>query len=243
MEENDINRSSFREEPEGVTVVIQALRELDDGPEIDDALARDLEADPDRLGDLLFDYADRFDGVRLLYYMTAGLIPRLDELARDLCAKEYLLLDPRKLADDALIHLFTGHLDRTRRRPFLTWAYIATRTVARHAAHNGDIPLFVAEGSSLPGERLMHELAKVSNRQTHQARRLSWLAWVEKMGINEIASETGFPLERVEWLLDSVIQQASNVIQQIGDPNERPKDATSSPEFWGTVDDTEGPNG
>ena len=43
MEENDINRSSFREEPEGVTVVIRALRELEDGPEIDGALERDLE--------------------------------------------------------------------------------------------------------------------------------------------------------------------------------------------------------
>lgn len=221
-------------EPDGVEVVLRALRNLDDPPEIDDEIARD----PGLLAEVLFDHGHRFDGMHMLYCMTALLIPDLDDIAMELCAQEYLLLDTAQMSEEAVVRLYASLLDGTRKRPFGAWARRVMRDVARMATAKGDMlpdPIDVVDPLK---KRLLLTAANEANKLDTDARRLAWLAWVDQLSIADIAEITGVPFERVEWVLAMVLERAQRAIkgvsEELGLTN---KDAWQ--EFLDELDDLE----
>ncbi|MFH0944292.1 MAG: hypothetical protein V2A76_03765, partial [Planctomycetota bacterium] len=49
------------------------------------------------------------------------------------------------------------------------------------------------------------------------SRRLIWLSWVQHLSIPQIASETGVPIERVEFLLASVAEESKRLVKDLLD--------------------------
>ena len=204
---DDPHSGSSSEEP-GTVVVLRALRGLTP-PITGDGVD---EGDFGQVADLLMDHADRFDGTRLLYYMTAVMIPPLDELTKDLCEREYLLLDPIKLAEDAVAKLFASHLDGGRLRPFARWAARILGDVGRRAVTDRSLLAFRPEHDDTYSGRVTTELAWIANRLPFDARRLIWLSFRESRSEAEIAQITGLPFERVEFLLSETLTMAMNAV-------------------------------
>ncbi|MBI4881232.1 MAG: hypothetical protein HY812_16475, partial [Planctomycetes bacterium] len=140
-------------EPDGLSVVLSALRSLQEGPVI---APRDA-VDPDRVADVLLDLGHRFDGTRLLYLMTALQLDRFDDLAREMCARNYLLLDAEGLAEEAVVAVYTGWLDGTRRQPFGDWARSIMRHVVRRACVDPKLAVYSPPGGDA-AERLVMEI-------------------------------------------------------------------------------------
>ena len=75
----------------------------------------------------------------------------------------------------------------------------------------------------------MAEIGHIANGLDPMTRRLVWMAWVDGKGIAEIAEGTGYPVERVEWLMDYVVQKATEAVT--GHSHEpRPEEPAAAPE-------------
>lgn len=198
------------DDPPGEDVVWHALSKLKPAPELDGSIRND----PERLADALLDHAERFDGTRLLYLMTALFAPILDPLAQELCISEYLMLDPHELTNECVVSLYAASMDGTRQQPFGRWARQRLRRVARRAAACGDLPSFVAEQGAPPKALFLTELSRLCNRCSYPVRQLAWLAFVEGKPYPSIANMTGIPLERVEALLKRLIHLGRRAMQE-----------------------------
>ncbi len=82
------DRDRLPEEPDGLQVVLNALRRLKKPPRI----APQHAADPDHIADVLLDRAEEFDGTRFLYLLSALQLPRFDDLAGDIYDRQFLTL-------------------------------------------------------------------------------------------------------------------------------------------------------
>lgn len=190
-------------------VALRALRALDDPPDLPDTIVER----PDRLADVLFDHADRFDAKELLYLITCATIEELDDLVMEFLLQEFLLLDPTKLAEDVAVRLLSSSIEGRRVRPFRTWARRCVREAAKAAVDAGDLPALPFGARSATERRLMSEAAHVANHLGLEARRLAWYAWVEQFSPREIQMITLLPVERIEWVLQTVLERAWRSLQ------------------------------
>ena len=205
----------------GEEVVIRALRQLDPPVEIDEAALR---SDHTALCDALLDHADRLDGTRLLYYMTAAMIPELDQVTQRCCERDYWLFDPQQLSEAAVAHMFSLLLDGARVRPYSAWAEQVVRTVARNGISDRSLHLFRPDERRSPESLVASELCWVGNHMPFEGRRIMWMSFYEQRSVAEIAMLTSQPFERVEWLLDQAFQRAEDTLF--------PKDTPADDEFW-----------
>ncbi|MBI4881379.1 MAG: sigma-70 family RNA polymerase sigma factor [Planctomycetes bacterium] len=223
MDAQQEDHDRLPEEPDGIQVVLNSLKRLEKAPRIDPRRA----ADPDHLADVLLDHADHFDGTRFLYLLMALQVERFDELARVMCEREYLMLDARGLAEEAIVSVYTGYVDGTRQVPFRAWARQIIRRVTRRACNDPELAPFHRDGGS-PAEQVVTAiLADKVNKLDFDSRRLIWLAWVEKLPLSDVARETGVPFERAEWLLASVAESAHAAVKDLllgGRPHGEKKD-------------------
>ncbi|MBI4881385.1 MAG: sigma-70 family RNA polymerase sigma factor [Planctomycetes bacterium] len=205
------DRDRLPEEPDGIQVVLNALRRLKKPPRIAPRYA----ADPDHIADVLLDRADQFDGTRFLYLLTALQLGRFDELAREICERKYLMLDTEGLAEEAIVAIYTGYVDGSRQVPFRSWARQIMHWVAKRACHDPDLAAFRSNGGSRAEQLVMSILAEKVNQLDLDTRRLVWLAWMEKLTLPQIARETAVPFERVEWILASVMESAQREVKDL----------------------------
>ena len=195
------------EEP-GTAVVLRALRALHPPVSFGDI----DEACHLAVSDLLMDHADRLDGAELLYCMTAVMTPPLDEIAAQHCEREYLLVDPILLAEDAIANLYTSHRNGNRIRPFRAWADRVTRYVAQRATTDRSLLLYRPGHHATRADHITSELAWLSNQLPLEGRRIAWLAYREQRAEPEIAEITGYPFERVEFFLNELLMRAIEAI-------------------------------
>lgn len=190
------------EDPTGDEIVLRALLDLSPPIDVSDAVAADL----DLLAEVLLDAKPRFDTTDFLYYLTVLLVEDFDILARDRCESEHLLLNAFKVAEDCVVRVYTGIMNRTRRRPYGSWKYQIAATAVERCRFEPGMAANQAHDGSLVG-RTDAALALALNRLERDARKVLWLSWVEYRPLDEITRMTGFPLERVEWLLDRTMRE------------------------------------
>ncbi|MBI4879913.1 MAG: hypothetical protein HY812_09685 [Planctomycetes bacterium] len=224
-------------EPDGLSVVIAALESLENAPVISQ---RDA-VDPDRVADVLLDVGHRFDGTRLLYLMTALQLDRFDDLACEMCAREYLLLDAEGLAEEAVVAVYTGWVDGTRRQPFGDWARRIVRHVVRRACVDPKLAVYSPPGGDAAERLVMEILAEKANRLDFEVRRVVWFSWVEHMRIPEIARVTGMPFERVEWVLASVMEETQKTVKDLLEGKLR-RESEAPGDDW-SIEEKEGGHG
>lgn len=186
-------------------------------PTRDDMSAEDL-------GDLLLDHREQLAGPQYPSLLGAALVDRFEELARAHCRREFLLLDPLTVAEDAVVKLWIDAELGTRRRPLTAFAEDYIRDAARTCA--GDHSVYLFQPSSDPdapdalGHRLLHLACGIVNRLSAAHRRIAWLAWVEAREWRDIESLTGVPYERVEALLTDLVLRARNLMDHAPDPSD-----------------------
>lgn len=190
-------------------LVVHAMRELD--PHV--VIVPQHVLDPDHIADRLLDVAERFDGTRLLYLLTVLQIHRLDRVAREICEQEFLLLDPRSIAEEAVISLYAAHVAGGRQVPFKSWARQVVQRTTQRAVDQPRLAAFRREESNLAGQILTSILAEKANRLGFDARRLIYMAWVRGLAPGRIARESGVPLETVEWVLATIMEQARDAVE------------------------------
>ncbi len=205
-----------RDDRDDPVVALRALRALDDAPDLPDSIVER----PAELAEVLFDHGNRFEATQLLYLLTCVAIEELDDLVMELLMQEYLLLDPVKLAEDAAVRLLSTFLEGRRVRPFRTWARRCVRACATAAVDEGDLPALPFGARTATEQRLMTEAAHVANHLDIEARRLAWYAWVEQFSPREIQSVTQLPVERIEWVLQTILERAWRAMQGITETND-----------------------
>jgi len=198
---------------DGILRVLDALRSLETQIEMPPEAA----VDPDTLADLLFDHAGGFPDMQLLYLLTVLQVDRLTELADEYCTREYLLLDACQVADASIVTLYTSYLCGARKTPFRDWAREAIHETCKRAVDDAHLAAFKPENANAGEEFIMCILANMANRMDSTSRRLIWLSWVAHLSLPEIASETGVPIERVEFLLASVADESRRRVKDLLD--------------------------
>lgn len=189
------------EDPTGDEIVLRALHELTPPIEVSDEIAADL----DLLAEVLIDAKARFDTTDFLYLITALLVEDFDILVRDRCESEHLLLNAFKVAEDCVVRVYSGVMNRTRRRPYSSWKYQIASISVESCRWDPSMAANQEHDGSMLG-KTDAALAVTLNNLERDARRVAWLSWVEYRTLDEIVRSTGFPLERIEWLLDRAIR-------------------------------------
>lgn len=216
LPEDDLLHDPVRPEESGAAIVLRLLR----GAGVD-GLEEISPDDVDAVTDRFFDHAEIFEGPRLLHLLTGMIAPRIHERATALCERYFLMLDVRAVSDEAVLRAFTGFLAGARERPFRAWCEKLLRESVRWAIDSPEFWVFKGGRDATPRERIMGELSRLSNHLDIQARRVVWMHWVEHRDLSSISTETGVPLERAEWILDTVLEQAKAiVIEDIANGND-----------------------
>ena len=192
-------------EPGELKVVVDALRHMRNPPVIDDCTA----ADREKLTELLLDRSNDIDGIRLLYYLRHLQLAELVSFAQEAVKDSHLLVNPLDVADAVAVRVFTQLMMNKRVKPFGDWAKkLSEELVVRMASsqkHNwwpGGVE------SDFPPQ-VRNAMVRLFNLQDSRTRELLWLSWVEKLPVSELATRTGIPLERVEHLIESCLEQAT----------------------------------
>ncbi len=224
-------RDQPRPERDGREIVLEFLRNLDDGPRIDAETARDVE----KLADILLDHGRKVEGTQFLYYLVALLAPRFDELIVGVCEREYLFLHPRPVSEQAVVEVYCRHLDGDRRRPFSAWCPLLLREVALRVRTDPDYLLFQVDERSTPRDRINAELARIVNQQAFDARRIAWMSFVGGTSSQEIARLTRLPLEHVECVVAEFFRLAMRAAGY-GPPPGSTEDEAGGTGFWRTME-------
>ena len=204
--------------PETPERALEALRALPDPPDgLDDSLLHR----PYALIEILLDHVDRFEWQKALALITCAAIEELDVLAAEHLLKERLLLDPVKLAEDTVVRLWTDLSGGQRKRPFETWARDAIRRSTRWCRDRGDIPAIPQSAKTESERRLMSHAMNVANHLEFDARRIAWHAWVDHLSPEQIQHLTNVPVERVEWMLQSILERAWQAMKGADSPDQR----------------------
>jgi len=200
-----------RGQPDGMMMALNALSALGREIRIDPLDAQD----PDHVADVLLDHGDSIGASKLLYLLSMLQVDRLQELTTQTCDRQYLFLDVAGLADETVVHLYTGYASGAREVPFRDWARKSVAHVVRRAIADPDLAPFRPKDAN-PGERVvMAIMGHKVNSMEFEARRLVWLSWIERRSMREIVQETGVPLERVEWILAGVIEESKRVVSNL----------------------------
>jgi hypothetical protein len=142
------------------------------------------------------------------------LIDRVDHVVQDFLAREYYLLHPQSLAEDALARLGSDLFSGERKRPVAVWILDVVERSARHGFVDPDMTLFKAKPGSTVRDWTLQRICAIVNGLPLESRRIAWLMWVRKLSLSQIARETSHPFERLEHFLAQVTSQA--VRQGIG---------------------------
>ncbi|MBI4881761.1 MAG: hypothetical protein HY812_19185 [Planctomycetes bacterium] len=197
--------------PPGIAVVKGILRGLDGVPSLDGARA----SDPEELADILFDQVERIPGNQVLYGLAVLLGERLNEMARELCLREHLHLDAAGIADEVIVALFVGCLEGTRQRPLASWAESVLRYVAERARSDRGLVVPALARDATRQEFVQHTMSWTLNRLPHEARRVAWLAWHERLAVGEVARITGIHQERLEFILEQIVERVREEMERL----------------------------
>ncbi|MBK6942149.1 MAG: hypothetical protein IPH13_18375 [Planctomycetes bacterium] len=132
----------------------------------------------------------------------------LADLARSILIRECLLLDATQIAELAIHRILDLVRRKKRTRPFRSFARTAVAAIVESA--RGDATLAPPRdlGTSNDQTAFIEKLAHRVNTLGFTARRVVYLALVERTGLEEIVRRTNAPLEHVEWVLETVLGSA-----------------------------------
>lgn len=171
-------------------------------------LPRSIPESADVLTELLFDHVMDFDSPHFLYLLTNLQIDRMDVAARSFCVERALFLDPGLLAEETLCVLFHRTIEGKRIRPFARWAREALEQAANDAVAQPELAQPRDLGRSPRDRRLVRELASSVNSLDESSRRIVWRHLIDGFDAHRIAQDTGLPFERVEFVLEHVVESA-----------------------------------
>jgi hypothetical protein len=191
-------------EPDDFKGVVAALKSL--RPPI--KLTKVQWADPDALADALLDAKERIDPLRLQLLLRSVQVRELADLARSILVRECLLLDAVAIAELSVHRILDLVRRKKRAKPFRSFARIAVNAIVESA--RGDATLAPPRnlGTSNEQTAFIEKLAHRVNLLGFPARRVVYLALVERTGLEEIVRRTNAPLEHVEWVLETVLGSA-----------------------------------
>lgn len=191
-------------EPDDFAGVVAALKSLRPPIKLTKAQARD----PDALADALLDAGARIDRLRLQLMLRTVQVRELADLARSILVRECLLLDSAQIAELAIHRILDLVRRKKRTKPFRSFARTAVAAIVESA--RGDATLAPPRnlGTSNEQTAFIEKLAHRVNTLGFAARRVVYLALVERTPLEEIVRRTNAPLEHVEWVLETVLGSA-----------------------------------
>ncbi len=229
------DRDKQKPEPDGVEVVVRVLRGMKGVPEISTEQTSDI----DHLADLLLDHAGALAGDRLLYYLICLLSKSFDARYPRILEREYLLLDPIQLTEEAIVAIYCRYLDGDRQRPFREWSERMMLDTALRSRTRRDLVSVATDPKSPPRDQMIAEVVHLINQATFETRRIGWYSWVEHRPVEEVARLTNRPLEQVEWVLEEWIQKALRKAGFYGAPGSTPRNEIGGDRFWKLMEEGE----
>lgn len=174
--------------------------------------------DPHWLAERLCDSFSQLDGMKAMHTLFLLLMDTFDRLSLEYIHREYYLLDPGALAEDAMSRLFEDLQYDERIEPLNDWIVDCIDRSARICAADPTITWYHAERGSPQHQWMLHKICAIANGLDFDARRLAWLIWGRKLSLKEIERQTNCPIERLEVFIGQVIQQ---VVRETSGPHRK----------------------
>lgn len=163
--------------------------------------------DPIWLAEQICDHFPSLDGMKAMHTLFLLLMDHFDAASEELIHREYYLLDPPALAEDAMARLFEDLQFDDRIHPIHDWIVDCVARSARICASDPKITWYPAGKTASNKDWMLHRICAIANGLDFDRRRLAWLVWGRKLPLKEIERQTSCPIEHLEVFIGQVIQK------------------------------------
>jgi hypothetical protein len=229
---NERSREPEDDGPSGRELVIAAIEEVLDPekarllPDLDDA----------ELTDVLLDHFMRFESQRFGYLAWNIAWPLLHTVAREALLREYLIMEPDLVAEQATLQMIAEVVRGRRVRPFPRFASRLVAQVLEWGRYQTRMQMHQFERNQPLEARRAATYNKLLNRLSASDRPVVWLLLVDQLHPDEISRKTGRPLAEVESVLVTFFQQ----VMELTHRSEMTPDDAGSAGFWRAMEPEDG---
>lgn len=163
--------------------------------------------DPVWLAERICDHFSSVDGMKAMHTLFLLLMDHFDAVSQELIHREYYLLDPGALAEDAMARLYEDLQFDDRIHPIHDWIVDCVARSARICAGDPKITWYPASRSASNKDWMLHRICAIANGLDFDRRRLAWLVWGRKLPLKEVERQTSCPIEHLEVFIGQVIQK------------------------------------
>jgi hypothetical protein len=181
--------------------------------------------DPLHVAELLLDHAYSLPLDQACDAFVDLLYEPMLERAKSMMLRESYLFAPDRLAAVAVSGMFAAALVGRRVRPVEEFLDRGLERAITRYRGTREVLLFADVADRSRVQKLANVMAQLANRGTFALRRACWSMWIDHLPIDEAATRSGIPLERLEMLVATMMKRAIVLMEIDGDAAEAGADA------------------